>query len=954
MPGPGQGRFMDAVVTGVLSSLIVKLGNVLVGEYKLQTGVNGEIMFLRPELESMQIAVEEIASVPPDQVDSQDKSWASEVRELCYDIEDSIDTFTVRYNDDSEPLAGPRGMKTFMERSMDLLTRFRNRRKLATDIRGIKRRLVEVRKRRKTYKLGGVVDKPATVDPRLLAHYTKVAELVGIDDRRDELIKFLEEGDDEVSMMTGKIVSIVEFGGLGKTALANAVYVKIKAQFDCCAFVSVSQTPDMKKLFNNLLRDLGKRRKEEYTLDEKWLIDELRAFLEDKRYLIIIDDIWGISTWKMIRCALPDNKSGYRIITTTRIYDVAKQVGSVYQMKPLCPHNSKILLYSRIFGGEHKGNNDKCLDEQLVEVSDKILRKCAGVPLAIITMAGLLANKGRNKMEWFEVCKSIGDGLDNSLDMENMRKILSFSYYDLPPYLRKCLLYLSVFPEDYEIDKDRLIRMWAAEEFIECEIQGKSLFEVGESYFNELINKSMIQPVYLDDEEYSSMIVSCRIHDMVLDLIRSLSNEQNLVTISIDVDQRSRSKKVIRRLCFHNSQEEHVSTETTMTMQQVRSVVVFPSAINLLPALWSFTVLRVLDLQDCNLLEAYNLEYLGNLFHLRYLGLGGTKIAKLSGEIGNLEFLQTLDISFNPIISLPATIVELRHLTSLLLPGYNTSLPNGVERLKSLEELYSLDIKDTGSARIIEELGNLKKLRVLEMSWTTEMNSSLERSMVQCLNKLRKLQRLSIFTVDIECNLNGWVAPPHLSRLELGQWFSTLPNWMNPSLGLLWFLHISVRELRQEDLQTLGRLPALQYLYLGVDHENLGITRRFTVGSCSFPCLVQCQLWQFGGPMEFRRSAMPKLTDLRYSLPVREARGIDGSDGDLDFGLGNLRSLQSLVVSLISEGASEEVGAVKAAVRHAMEIHPNRPSLDVSVDGKKGALIRVIDYSCFSPCSRFF
>ena len=112
------------------------------------------------------------------------------------------------------------------------------------------------------------------------------------------------------------------------------------------------------------------------------------------RYIIVIDDIWDKSAWKNIRCALIENECGSRVIATTRILDVAKEVGGVYQLKPLSTIVSRKLFYQRIFGDE-----DKRPHIQLAEVSENILRKCGGVPLAIITMASLLAIDQRVKPE---------------------------------------------------------------------------------------------------------------------------------------------------------------------------------------------------------------------------------------------------------------------------------------------------------------------------------------------------------------------------------------------------------------------------------------------------------------------------------------------------------------------------------------------------------------------------
>jgi adenylylsulfate kinase-like enzyme len=120
------------------------------------------------------------------------------------------------------------------------------------------------------------------VDPRLFAQYAEVKELVGIDEARDELICKIMTEENEAPMKQSKIVSIVGFGGLGKTTLAKAVYEKIRTRFDCCAFLSVSQTPDLAKLYKGLLYDFGQSNEE--TLDERRLIEALREFLQVKRY----------------------------------------------------------------------------------------------------------------------------------------------------------------------------------------------------------------------------------------------------------------------------------------------------------------------------------------------------------------------------------------------------------------------------------------------------------------------------------------------------------------------------------------------------------------------------------------------------------------------------------------------------------------------------------------------
>ena len=233
----------------------------------------------------MHAALVKVGEVPRDQLDRQVKLWA-EVRELSYNMEDVVDKFLVRVEGIQQPHDNTGRFKELKNKMVGLFKKGKNHHSIADAIKEIKEQLQEVAARRERNKV--VAPNPTesiAIVPCLRALYAEATELVGIYGKRDqELMRLLSMEGDDASNKRLKKVSIVGFGGLGKTTLARAVYEKIKGDFDCRAFVPVGQNPDVKKVFRDILIDLGKSHSDVVMLDERQLINKLHKFLENKRY----------------------------------------------------------------------------------------------------------------------------------------------------------------------------------------------------------------------------------------------------------------------------------------------------------------------------------------------------------------------------------------------------------------------------------------------------------------------------------------------------------------------------------------------------------------------------------------------------------------------------------------------------------------------------------------------
>lgn len=606
-------------------------------------------------------------------------------------------------------------------------------------------------------------------------------------------------------------------------------------------------------------------------------------------------------------------------------------------MHSLSTGDSKKLFFSRIFGSQQEISPDTFED-----ISADILKKCGGLPLAIISIASLLA--GQPKTKWEYVRNSLACMFDGNPSLEGMKQILDLSYRDLPHHLKTCLLYLGMYPEDYIIQKQDLVRQWIGEGFV-SRLPGLDTEDIAGSYFNELINRSMIQPV---DTDCNDEVLSCRIHDIMLDLIRSRSAEENFTAVIGDVHALTELNRKIRRVSLHYDGEDHSDSMTPTIIKkllsQIRSLMSF--GIYLKPSFFEFKYIRVLVLYFSGYWGDSRVDLAGisGLLLLRYLKIANI-LFELPSQLGHLQHLETLDLDpcWGPV-NIPSDIVQLPQLLHLIVPR-RTQLPDGIGGLKSLRTLQWFDFANN-SVENIMCLGELTNMRDLRIHWSTlpsadatshidALHSSLQRlsHSSSLKNLVAENYRLSMLNFNGLSTLSP--SPRHIQSLcFIGCWFSRIPGWI-AQLRDLYSLEIMVRNVSSKDgdVGILEGLPSLIHLDLKViecQDERIVISGT----SMSFQAIKHLLITSPKLLLTFGEGALPRIQklDVRFN-----AKWFGQSSGTccLPVGIENLpASLREIHVEQMGTGARKcDLATAESALRNIFGTH--HPDAALSFTGYK-------------------
>ncbi|WMV42997.1 hypothetical protein MTR67_036382 [Solanum verrucosum] len=534
-------------------------------------------------------------------------------------------------------------------------------------------------------------------------------------------------------------------GGIGKTTLARKAYdhLKLRYHFDIRVWITISQEYGRRNVLLQALHCISKHTnidiKKDYDVkDDNELADLVQKSLKGPRYLVVVDDIWSTDVWDSLRGIFPDYNNRSRILLTTRETKVAMYANTIspYEMNLLNLEKSWKLLCDKLFGP-----ND-CHPPELEEIGKKIVGKCQGLPLTISVIAGHLSKVSRTLGSWMDVARTLGEIISNHPD--KCLGVLGLSYHHLPNHLKPCFLSMGGFPEDYQVEAWRLIKLWIAEGFIRRPGSDKSMAEVAEDYLEDLISRNLIM---VRKKRFNGEIKACGMHDLLREFC--LTEVELTKFMYVETTNIVSTVSAQKHFSFQKNYGYSAIDHCNLLPSVARSIYLFPDfmfRVNL-EAFSHFKLLRVLAVFHGNACFRSFPLVITKLFHLRYL---------------------QIQCNDNP----PASIVELQNLRTLIYGreyGY-TTLPEKIWMMKNLRSFPTSLKRLTLAGWHNFTWKDMSTLVMLPNFEELKLKDHVAILNVWRLNDEDKFQSLE-FLLFCDINLEHWEASsdnfPNLKRLVL-------------------------------------------------------------------------------------------------------------------------------------------------------------------------------------------
>ncbi|CAN6696372.1 unnamed protein product [Malus baccata var. baccata] len=767
----------EAVLTFAAEGILNKVLSLAAQEFGLAWGFKAQLRKLQKSFTDIERFLVDVADQPQGRSKSIEE-WVKNLKDVAQDAEDVLDE--LQYEVDRRKVEIQNHMKKKVRNFFSLSNPLAFRLQMAHKMQKINASLVELKSEASVL---GLVSRNKGATPQGIRWDRQTDSRIGRDGitvRRGEVVTKIVTTltDSKYNQENPAVMAIVGMGGLGKTTLAKSVYndALIHKHFETGIWVCVSDTFDIDLILLKMLEQLKPANAPSSKDNREALLKFLNEELKDKRYILVLDDVWNEDSgkWENLMECLSKlySAAGSKIVVTTRSGNVASISEKLLPRHDL-EHFSVDECWSIIKDGAFLNSNDH-ITHEFQTVGMEIAKNCGGVPLVAKVLGGILHTK-KSVEEWSLFKNSI---IWHNLSKEEDRimRVLKLSFDNLEsPLLKQCFSYCSMFEKDFEIQRENLIQLWMAQGLLHSSPgESKDMEDIGNEYFDILLQSSLFQDVGMG---HNGIVRKYKMHDLVHDMAELVSKSESLTGDVRGID--------------NTNEIRHVARVTTSVLdklpersaRKLRSVFFDDGEVprNILAR---FKAIRVLNLSNANI-EEFPVS-VGRLKHLRYLDISKTRFKSFPKSIGKLYKLQTLRATNCALKEFPK---ELQNLTNLrhIYFDKSTKFPQGISRLTCLRTLPYFSVgNETGCQ--IEELVGLKQLKGKLIIRNLEHVKNGEEAKKAKLHDKREVCHLSFkWTKDRSITnnneegdvLEGLRPHPGLESLRIQNFMGDrFPSWM--------------------------------------------------------------------------------------------------------------------------------------------------------------------------------